>query len=28
MNKPVIPMETELQHPEALREYFRERLVC
>ncbi|MCH9298869.1 MULTISPECIES: DNA polymerase III subunit theta [Pantoea] len=21
-------METELQHPEALREYFRERLVC
>lgn len=26
MNKPVIPMETELQQPEALREYFRERL--
>lgn len=28
MNKPVIPMETELQQPEALREYFRERLAC
>lgn len=26
MNKPVIPMETELQQPEALREYYRERL--
>jgi len=26
MNKPVIPMETELQQPEALGEYFRERL--
>ncbi|MCG7388341.1 DNA polymerase III subunit theta [Pantoea sp. ACRSB] len=26
MNKPVIPMEVELQQPEALREYFRERL--
>ncbi|PKC36107.1 DNA polymerase III subunit theta [Pantoea ananatis 15320] len=26
MNKPVIPRETELQQPEALREYFRERL--
>jgi len=28
MNKPVIPMETELQQHEALREYFHERLAC
>lgn len=26
MNKPVIPMEVELQQPEALRAYFQERL--
>uniref|UniRef100_UPI00289BD450 DNA polymerase III subunit theta n=2 Tax=Pantoea TaxID=53335 RepID=UPI00289BD450 len=26
MNKPVIPMEVELQQPEALRAYFKERL--
>lgn len=26
MNQPVIPMEVEMQQPEALKEYFRERL--